>query len=107
MTHTLTDASANLDIESTEDTAKLSAQEEPGTSTENASAPTECQFTKENVKIPRNVLSTPTGTREVSAVSAMLDIESSMESAAAINTVESTVIFNTANATAMKDTSGS
>ena len=107
MTHTLIDASANQDTENIEDTVRHFAQEEPDISMENVSAPTVCPSTMENVKILRNVLSTLTGTRELSAASVMPDTESSMENAAATNTVESTVIFNTVNATAMMDTSGS
>ena len=107
MTHTLIDASVNQDTENIEDTVRPLAQQEPDISMENVSAPTVCPSTTENAKILRNVLFTLTGTRELSAASAMLDTESSMENAAATNTVESTVTFNTVNATAMMDTSGS
>ena len=107
MTHTQIDASVNQDIENIEDTVKQFAQEEPDISMENASAPTVCLSTMENVKIPRNVLFTLIGIKELSAASVMPDTESSMENAAVTNTVESTDIFNTVNATAMMDTSGS
>ena len=107
MTHTLIDASVNQDTNNIEDTVRYFAQEEPDISMENASASTVCPSTMENAKILRNVLSPLTGTRELSAASVMLDTESSMANAAATNTVESTVIFNTVNVTAMMDTSGS
>ena len=107
MTHTLINASASQDTQNIEDTVRQIVQEEHNISMDNAYAPTVSPSSKEKVKILRNVLSMLNGTRELSAVSVMPDTELSMENAAATNTVESTVIFNMVNATAMKDTSGS
>ena len=87
MTHTLIDVSANLATNSTTDTVNLSALLVPLTSMENACVPTECPSSKESVKTPRDVLFMLIGTRELNAVSAMLDTESSTENAAATNTV--------------------
>ena len=76
MTHTLTDACANLDTSSSTDTASLFAPLVPLTSMENACAPAACPSTMANARAPRDVLFTLTGTRELSAVSVMLDTES-------------------------------
>jgi len=86
MIPTLTDVSANLATNSSMDTVNLSALLVPLTSMENACVPTECPSSKESVKTPRDVLFMLIGTRELSAVSAMLDTESLTENAAATNT---------------------
>ena len=107
MTHTQIDVFANQDTENTEDTVRHSVLQEPDISMENVSVPMVCQFTMVNAKTPKNVLFTLITTKELNAVFAMLDTESSMENAAATNTVELMDIFNTVNVTAMMDTSGS
>ena len=104
---TVTNASASPDIPSREDSAKPSAPRDQPISMENVSVMMECLSTKENAEFPRSALSTVTGINLLNAVSVTLDTESSTENALATNTVESMDIFNTDNATARKDTSGS
>lgn len=107
MTVTVTNVSVCLDTKKKEDSVYQNAPLVQPTSMESVSATMEVNLSMEFAKLSTTVLFTVTGTKLLTAVSAMPVIVSITENVAVINIAVLMVIKSMVSATAMKDTSGS